>query len=39
MSGTLQQLNKRVEFETEAAVQEAAEGRQESEANAPTPLL
>lgn len=39
MSGTLQQLNKRVEFETEAAVQEAAEGRQESEANAPTPPL
>lgn len=34
MSGTPQQLNKRVEFETEAA-----EGRQESEANAPTPPL
>ena len=32
MSGTLQ-------FETEAAAQEAAEGRQESEANAPTPPL
>lgn len=39
MSGTPQQLNKRVEFETEAAAQEAAEGRQESEANAPTPPL